>query len=92
MARLYPPVTEEVLPAFCLTLDKNGEKEGALINVSFNLNKAVAATEISGIVMRLRTISTNTYVVTENTDIANSKEGYAYIFNLIAGTCSFSIT
>ena len=95
MARLYPPVTEEVLPAFCLDLDKNGNKEGALINISFNLNKAVAANEVSGIVMRLRTISTNTYIITENLE-ANSNtqlgEGHAFDFNLTTGTCTFSIT
>ena len=95
MARLYPPVTEEVLPAFCLDLDKNGNKEGALINISFNLNKAVAANEVSGIVMRLRTISTNTYIITENLEANGNTqlgEGHAFDFNLTTGTCTFSIT
>ena len=64
MARLYPPVTEEVLSAFCLSYNDKGEKTGASINVSFNLNRAVANAEIAGIALRLRTISTNQYVIT----------------------------
>jgi len=59
MARLYPPVTEEVLSAFCLTYNNKGEKTGASINISFNLNRAVATAEVGGIALRLRTISTN---------------------------------
>jgi hypothetical protein len=35
MARLYPPITEEALPAFCLTYDDKGEKSGALIKINF---------------------------------------------------------
>ena len=36
MARLYPPVTEEVLSAFCLNYNTDGEKTGASININFN--------------------------------------------------------
>lgn len=85
MARLYPPVIEEVLPAFCLNY-KSDEKSGATINVNFNLNRAVANAEIKDMVLRLRTISTNKYIITENI-----KEGHAISFNLIDGICSFSI-
>ena len=89
MARLYPPVTEDVLSAFCLNLDSNGEKLGASINISFNLNKAVSQSEINGMALRLKTISTNTYVITEG---LNENEGYAYTYNLSKGTVTFQIT
>ena len=87
MARLYPPVIEEVLPAFCLNYDLGGNKTGASINIDFNLNRAVANTEISGIAIRLRTISTNKYIITEN-----FTEGKAISWNLNNGTCVFQIT
>ena len=95
MARLYPPITEEILPAFCLTLDSDGNKKGASINVNFNLNKATAAAEVSGMAMRLRTISTNTYVITENPNpnLPNDRsEGIALYYDLVAGNCTFQIT
>ena len=87
MARLYPPVIEEVLPAFCLNYDLGGNKTGASINIDFNLNRAVANTEISGVAIRLRTISTNKYIITEN-----FTEGKAISWNLNNGTCVFQIT
>ncbi len=95
MARLYPPVTEEVLSAFCLSYNDKGEKTGASINVSFNLNRAVANAEIAGIALRLRTISTNQYVITENLAIdpnTGKSEGEALSYSLDDGTCIFSIT
>ena len=95
MARLYPPVTEEVLSAFCLTYNNKGEKTGASINISFNLNRAVATAEVGGIALRLRTISTNQYVVTENINIneeTKKSEGLALSYNLSEGTCTFQIT
>jgi len=59
MARLYPPITEEVLSAFCFSYDNDGNKTGVSINVDFNLNRAVANSEIKNMALRLRTISTN---------------------------------
>lgn len=95
MARLYPPITEETLPAFCLTYNTKGEKVGATIKISFNLNRAVANSEISGIALRLRTISTNTIVVSENLNInpaMKQSEGIAISYDLTEGNCIFSIT
>ena len=95
MARLYPPVTEEVLSAFCLSYDTTGKKTGASINISFNLNRAVANAEIAGIALRLRTISTNQYVITENIEInpnTGLSEGIALAYSLDDGTCTFAIT
>ena len=100
--RLYPPITEEVLSAFYLDYDENGNKTGATININFKLNKAVSMTEIGGIVLRLRTISTNTYIITENSNpnldisienrIDAKTEGYAITKDLLNGVCSFQIT
>ena len=100
MARLYPPITEEALPAFCLTYNSKGEKVGATIKVNFNLNRAVANSEISGIALRLRTISTNVYVVSENlagnlgisSGLASKSEGYAISYDLEEGVCIFTIS
>ena len=99
--RLYPPVTEDVLSAFCLTYEKgtdNTEPVGVTIKVDFQLNKAVAASEIGAIVLRLRTISTNTYIITEklnpnpNVNVAGvQNEGYAISKDLTEGTCIFQI-
>lgn len=65
MAKLYPPVIENTLPAFCLQRDNNDKVIGASIHINFELNKAVAEAEVQGIALRLRTISTNTYIATE---------------------------
>ena len=95
MARLYPPITEETLPAFCLTYNTKGEKVGAVIKVNFNLNRAVANSEIDGLALRLRTISTNTKVVDENLNInptTKKSEGIALSYDLDQGVCTFSIT
>ena len=89
MARLYPPVIEEVLSAFCLTLDDDKNKIGASINIDFNLNKAVSETEISGLALRMRTISTNNYVIDET---LKGDEGKAFNLNLVTGTSTFQIT
>ena len=95
MARLYPPVTEEVLSAFCLDYNDKGEKVGASININFNLNRAVANAEITGIALRLRTISTNKYVITENLEenkFTGKSEGIALTYDLSEGKCTFAIT
>ncbi len=100
MARLYPPITEEALPAFYLTYNSKGEKVGATIKINFNLNRAVANSEISGIALRLKTISTNTLVVSENlagnlsitSSVVSKSEGYAISYDLDTGVCIFTIT
>ena len=95
MSRLYPPITEEVLSAFCLSYNDQQEKVGASINVSFNLNRAVAISEIGGIALRLRTISTNQYVITENinkNEETGKSEGIALSYDLDNGTAVFQIT
>ena len=66
MAKLYPPIIENVLPAFCLER-VNGKPAGASIKINFELNRAVAEADVKGVVLRLRTISTNKYIVTEET-------------------------
>lgn len=95
MAKLYPPVTEEVLSAFCLNYNDDGEKTGASININFNLNRAVANAEIAGLALRMRTISTNQYVITENLALnpnVGKSEGIALSYSLDDGVCNFVIT
>lgn len=95
MARLYPPVTEEALPAFCLTYDDKGQKLNATLKISFNLNKAVASSEVMGMALRLRTVSTDKYVIDENikeNDELGKTEGYAIAYDLKDGSCTFTLT
>lgn len=95
MAKLYPPITEEVMPAFCLTYNKKEQKISASIRVDFNLNRAVANAEIQGIAMRLRTISTNKYVITEDLNInptTGKSEGIAIACDVVEGKANFLIT
>lgn len=95
MARLYPPITEETLPAFCLIYNEQQQKVSATIKVNFNLNKAVAGTEVSDMVLRLRTVSTDRYVIDEhikeNLELGRS-EGQALAYDLKNGTCVFTLT
>lgn len=87
MARLYPPITESILPAFCLTLNSDNEKNDLIISISFNMNQAVSIADVKNIVLRLRTISTNTYLIKED-----NIESRAIAFNLETGSATFHIT
>jgi hypothetical protein len=83
MAKLYPPIIENVLPAFCLER-ANGKPVGASIKINFELNRAVAEADVKGVVLRLRTISTNKYIVTE-------EDCFDYVPDIVAGTANFHI-
>ena len=49
MARLYPPIINGTIPAFC----------GTTLVVPFSLNRAVAKAEIYGFSLKIKTINGN---------------------------------
>lgn len=57
MAKLYPPIIEGSLPAFC---SNNGTVN---ITVPFSMNKAVSANSIEGFSLKIKTVSSNTYLL-----------------------------
>lgn len=82
--KLYPPQLEGTLPAFCKSYNSNGELIGASITVPFGLNRAVNVSSIGQLALRLRTASTNTYILSDIiSTAAELEEGYA-IFDLNA--------
>ena len=61
--KLYPPIIEGTLPAFCKEYDStNSILYGATLEVPFTMNAAVSSQEIAGFVLRLRTASSGSYV------------------------------
>ena len=66
--KLYPPRLEGILPAFYKNYDKNNFKRpliGASFTIPFGRNPAVNRTEVATVTLRLRTVSTNTYIVAD---------------------------
>ena len=55
MAKLYPPILEGTLPAFY----------GTELTVPFSLNPAVSIAEIKDISIKIRTVQSNIYILTE---------------------------
>ena len=83
--KLYPPQIEGVLPAFYKNYENN-ELVSATIEIPFGMNRAVAATEFNHMALRIKTVSTNTEIlsVTTKTDgcgIVNKEENIVS-FNL----------
>ena len=58
MAKLFPPLIDGVIPAFY----KDGNK--IKITIPFSLNRTVSPTQIQGIVMKIKTTQSNTYLFT----------------------------
>ena len=67
MAKLYPPQLEGTLPAFYKTYDERDENlvKSCTINIPFGINRAVNIKTIKNIALRLRTTSTNTYLIAD---------------------------
>ena len=62
-SKLYPPKIEGALPAFWLDYDtSNTVITGANIRIPFEPSTAVNATQVFGMVLRLRTVSTGSYL------------------------------
>lgn len=58
MAKLFPPLIDGVIPAFY----KDGNK--IKITIPFSLNRTVSPTQIQGIIMKIKTTQSNTYLFT----------------------------
>ena len=84
MARLYPPQLEGALPAFYKTYSDDKKQISCVINIPFGINRAVNIKAIDKLALRLRTTSTNTYIVADKystnydaeTNIASFKFDY----------------
>ena len=65
--KLYPPRLEGTLPAFYKSYDDDNSyiSTGANITIPFGRNPAVNSTEVGGVTLRLRTVSTNSYIITD---------------------------
>ncbi len=63
--RLYPPQLEGSLPAFYKKYNADNELTGAIINIPFGVNRAVSMSSVDGLAIRIRTTSTNTYLVSD---------------------------
>lgn len=57
MAKLYPPDLGGVIPAFY----------GTTLVVPFSMNKAVSKGEVLGVSLKLKTVQSNTYLITQTT-------------------------
>jgi hypothetical protein len=95
MAKILPPLLEGSLPAFCLTYEENELGEmlvdektgkphviGANLNIPFSLGRAVSINEIAAIQMRVRTITTNTWLIDSTTTIFNLTDSNMAYFTL----------
>lgn len=58
MAKLFPPLIDGVIPAFY----KDGNK--IHITIPFSLNRTVSPTQIQGIIMKIKTTQSSTYLFT----------------------------
>lgn len=65
MSKLYPPVIEGTIPAF----------NGTTLVVPFSMNRSVSKADIGGFSAKIKTIQSNTFVVTLNNGIL--MDGYA---------------
>jgi hypothetical protein len=61
--KLYPPLIEGTIPAFCKEYNSMGVASGATIAVPFTMNSTVSSSTIGGFVLRLRTASSGSYVI-----------------------------
>lgn len=64
MAKLYPPIIEGTLPAFYSDTIENIENGGMVeITIPFSMNKAVSISEVKGFSLKIKTVSSNTYLL-----------------------------
>ena len=76
--RLYPPQIEGTIPAF--TLEDEG---GAVLTVPFLMNKAVSKSEIAGFELKLKTVQSNIFLITQQSTDMELEEGRAQVrFNI----------
>lgn len=64
MAKLFPPILGDTIPAF---YSKNGIVK---ITIPFSMNKAVSNKQVSGFVLKVKTVQSSTYLLTvQNKDV-----------------------
>lgn len=83
--RLYPPTLAGSLPAFYKNYEKDkitGKKKllGCTINIPFGISRAVSMKSITKLALRLRTVSTNTYLVADYMSTSYDPETYVATF------------
>lgn len=62
-AKLYPPRINGTLPAFWINYDSSNLIQlGADISIPFEMNQAVSSTQVKGMMLRLRTASSGSYL------------------------------
>ena len=66
MAKLFPPVIEGIIPAF---YSENGIVK---ITIPFSMNKAVSKKQVSGFVVKAKTVQSSTYLFTTQTTDTNT--------------------
>lgn len=70
MSKLYPPVIEGTIPAF------NKDTDGTItLMVPFSMNRSVSKADIKGFSVKVKTIQSNSFVVTLNN--GQLRDGYA---------------
>ena len=83
--KLYPPQLEGALPAFYKTYDTNGKLKGLTLTIPFGINRTVSYSSISNIALRLRTTSTNTYLIADKKavqmDLDNGKAVFKFDYD-----------
>lgn len=58
MAKLFPPIIGDTIPAF---YSENGIVK---ITIPFSMNKAVSNQQVSGFVLKVKTVQSSTYLLT----------------------------
>lgn len=59
MAKLFPPLVDGVIPAFC---EDNGIVK---LTVPFSLNRGVSKTQVAGIALKIKTVQSSSYLFTK---------------------------
>ena len=84
MDKLYPPIIEGTLPAFYSTLNEDGTVNFTL-TVPFSMNKSVPFEEITDFKIKVKTIQSNIYLLTNISTIVKwDKKQVSFTFNSVS--------
>lgn len=65
MEKLFPPLIEGAIPAFY-----SDSENGTVLTVPFSMNRAVSSKQVGGLVLKMKTVQSSTYLFTKTvTDI-----------------------
>ena len=84
MAKLFPPIVEETIPAFC------SKGKGMVITIPFSMNRAVNKNSIKGFAIKIKTLQSSSYFYSLTSLDANTQNNLAY--DLINYSVSLTIT